>query len=305
MRVLVVGASGAIGRRLVSQLAERGHQVTGTSRSAANAGRLAGLGADPAVLDVLDAAAVRAVVDAARPDAIVYQATALSGVSFGRSMDKAFGPTNVLRTTGTDNLLAAARERGVPKFIAQSFAPFRYAHAGGQVKDESDPILTDPPPSARRMFAAMAHVDTAVPAAGGIALRYGGFYGEEDDSMVRAVRKRQFPLIGPGGGMMSFIHLDDAAAATVLALDAEGPAIYNITDDEPAPMREWLPVLAAAVGAKPPYHLPAWVGTMFMGKTLTMMTEARGASSTMARKELGWTLRYPSWRAGFPASYSR
>ena len=305
MRVLLVGASGAIGRRLIPQLAERGHQVTGTSRSAAKAGQLRSLGAEPAVLDVLDAGAVRAVVAKARPDAIVYQATALAGQAFSRNMDRGFAPTNELRTRGTDILLAAAREKGVPRFVGQSFAPFRYAHAGGQVKDESDPILTDPPPSARRMFAAMAHVDTAVPAAGGIALRYGGFYGEEDDSMVRAVRKRQFPLIGPGGGMMSFIHLDDAAAATVLALDAEGPAIYNITDDEPAPMREWLPVLAAAVGAKPPYHLPAWVGTMFMGKTLTMMTEARGASSTMAKKELGWTLRYPSWRAGFPASYSR
>ena len=304
MRVLVVGASGAIGRRLIPQLAERGHQVTGTSRSAAKAGYLASLGAEPAVLDVLDATAVRAVVTAARPDAIVYQATALSGVSFGRSMDKAFGPTNALRTTGTDNLLAAAREQGVPKFIGQSFAPFRYAHAGGQVKDESDPILADPPPSARRMFAAMAHVDAVVHAAGGIALRYGGFYGEED-AMVKAVRKRQFPLIGDGGGMMSFIHLDDAAAATVLALDFDGPAIYNITDDEPAPMRDWVPALAAAVGAKPPYHVPGWVGTMFMGKTLTMMTEARGASNAKARKELGWTLRYPTWHDGFPAAYSR
>jgi nucleoside-diphosphate-sugar epimerase len=304
MRVLVVGASGAIGRRLIPRLAERGHQVTGTSRSAARAGQLSALGAEPAVLDVLDAGAVRAVVDAARPDAIIYQATALSGVSFGRSMDKAFGPTNTLRTTGTDNLLAAAREQGVPKFIAQSFAPFRYAHTGGQVKDESDPVLTDPPPSARRMFAAMAHVDQAVPSAGGIALRYGGFYGEED-AMVKAVRKRRFPLIGDGGGMMSFIHLDDAAAATVLALDFDGPATYNITDDEPAPMRDWVPALAAAVGAKPPYRLPGWVGTMFMGKTLTMMTEARGASNAKAKKELGWTLRYPSWRDGFPASYSR
>jgi 2-alkyl-3-oxoalkanoate reductase len=305
MRVLVVGASGAIGRRLIPRLAERGHQVTGTSRSAARAGQLSALGAEPAVLDVLDAGAVRAVVDAARPDAIVYQATALSGVSFGRSMDKAFGPTNTLRTTGTDNLLAAAREQGVPKFIAQSFAPFRYAHAGGPVKDESDPLVADPPPSARLSFGAMAHVDEAVTAAGGISLRYGGFYGEEDDAMVRAVRKRQFPLIGDGGGVMSFIHLDDAAAATVLALDAEGPAIFNITDDEPAPMRDWLPALAAATGAKPPYHLPGWVGALVMGKTITMLTEARGASNAKAKKEMGWTLRYPSWRDGFPAAYGQ
>jgi nucleoside-diphosphate-sugar epimerase len=300
----VVGASGAIGRRLIPQLAGRGHQVTGTSRSAAKAGQLRSLGAEPAVLDVLDAGAVRALIAEARPDAIVYQATALAGQSFSRNMDRGFAGTNELRTKGTDILLAAAAEGGVPKFIAQSFAPFRYAHAGGPVKDESDPLLSDPPPSARLMFDAMAHIDQAVTAAGGIALRYGGFYGDVD-AMVTAVRKRQFPLIGDGGGMMSFIHLEDAAAATVLALDAGGPAIYNITDDEPAPMRDWLPVLAAALGAKPPYRVPGWVGRLFMGKTLTMMTEARGASNAKARKELGWTLRYPSWRAGFPAAYGR
>ncbi|MGH3251822.1 MAG: NAD-dependent epimerase/dehydratase family protein [Trebonia sp.] len=304
MRILVVGAAGAIGSRLIPQLAERGHQVTGTSRSAAKAGQLRSLGAEPAVLDGLDADAVRDVVGKARPDAIIYQATALAGMGLSRNMDRGFAPTNVLRTKGTDILLAAAAEAGVPKFIAQSFAPFRYAHIGGPVKDESDPLLADPPPSARLMFEAMAHVDQAVTAAGGIALRYGGFYGEED-SMVGAVRKRQFPLIGDGGGVMSFIHLEDAAAATVLALDVEGPAIFNITDDEPAPMREWLPALAAAVGAKPPYHLPGWVGSLFMGKTLPMMTEARGASNAKARKELGWTLRYPSWRDGFPAAYGK
>jgi nucleoside-diphosphate-sugar epimerase len=300
----VVGASGAIGRRLISQLAGSGHQVTGTSRSAAKAGQLRSLGAEPAVLDVLDAGAVRTLIAEARPDAIVYQATALAGQSFSRNMDRGFAGTNELRTKGTDILLAAAAEGGVPRFIAQSFAPFRYAHAGGPVKDESDPLLSDPPPSARLMFDAMAHIDEAVTAAGGIALRYGGFYGDVD-AMVTAVRKRQFPLIGDGGGMMSFIHLEDAAAATVLALDAGGPAIYNITDDEPAPMRDWLPVLAAALGAKPPYRVPGWVGRLFMGKTLTMMTEARGASNARARKELGWTLRYPSWRAGFPAAYGR
>ena len=304
MRILVVGASGIIGRRLVPQLAERGHQVTGTSRSAARGGQLRSLGAEPAVLDVLDAGAVRDLVAATRPEAIIYQATALSGVSFSRNMDRAGAPTNKLRTTGTDNLLAAAREAGAPKFIAQSFAPFRYAHVGGPVKDEDDPLITDPPAPARQMFAAMAHVDQAVTAAGGIALRYGGFYGEAD-AMVRAVRKRQFPLIGDGGGIMSFIHVEDAAAATVRALDAAGPAIYNITDDEPAPMREWLPALAAALGAKPPFRVPAWVGRLAMGKTLTMMTEARGASNAKARKELNWTLRYPTWRTGFPASYGR
>ena len=304
MRVLVVGASGVIGRPLVRQLTEQGHQVTGTSRSAARAGQLRSLGAEPAVLDVLDAGAVRALVAATRPEAVIYQATALSGVSFGRNMDKAFGPTNQLRTTGTDNLLAAVREAGGAKFIGQSFAPMRYAHDGGPVKDEDDALVADPPPSFRLGFAAMAHVDQAVTAAGGIALRYGGFYGEED-AMVKAVRKRQFPLIGDGGGIMSFIHVEDAAAATVRALDAQGPGIYNVTDDEPAPMRDWLPALAAAVGARPPFRVPAWVGGLFMGKTLTLMTEARGASNAKAKKELGWTLRYPTWREGFPASYGR
>jgi 2-alkyl-3-oxoalkanoate reductase len=304
MRVLVVGAGGVIGSRLVPLLAARGHQVTGTSRSPDRAGYLQSLGADPAVLDVLDAAAVRSVLAAARPDAIVYQATALTGVSMSRNMDRSFAPTSRLRTAGTDILLGAAGEAGVPRFIAQSFAPFRYAHSGGPVKDEDDPLLANPPASARQAFGAMAHVDQAVTAAGGIALRYGGFYGDEN-AMVQAARKRQFPLIGDGGGMMSFIHLHDAAAATVLALDADGPAIYNVTDDDPAPMRDWLPALAAAVGAKPPHRVPGWLGRLLMGESLTMLTGARGASNARARKELGWTLRYPSWRTGFPAAYGR
>jgi len=303
MRVLLVGAGGAIGSRLVPRLSERGHQVTGTSRSAARAGYLRSLGAEPAVLDVLDAAAVRATVAAMRPDAIIYQATDLTGQGFSRNMDRGFAGTNRLRTAGTDILLAAAREAGVPRFIGQSFAPFRYTHDGGPAKDEGDPLLADPPPAARQSFAAMAHNEQAVTAAGGIALRYGGFYGIED-SMVRAVRKRQFPLIGDGGGIMSFIHLDDAAAATVLALDVAGPAVYNVTDDEPAPMREWLPALADALGARPPLRLPGWAGRLLMGATLSMLTEASGAANARAKKELDWTPRYPSWREGFPAAFA-
>jgi nucleoside-diphosphate-sugar epimerase len=304
MRVLVVGATGVLGSRLVPLLTARGHQVTGTSRSAAKAGYLRSLGADPAALDVLDPAAVRATVAAARPDAIVYQATDLTGRGFARNMDRGFAPTNRLRTAGTDNLLAAAEAAGVHRFIGQSFAPFRYAHEGGPVKEENDPLLAAPPATARQSFAAMAHVDQAVTAAGGISLRYGGFYGTED-SMVKAVRKRQFPLIGDGAGIMSFIHLDDAAAATALALDVDGPAVYNITDDEPAPMRDWLPALAAALGAKPPRHFPGWVGSLLMGESMSMLSQARGASNAKAGKELGWTPRYPSYREGFAAAYAR
>ena len=304
MRVLVVGGSGAIGGRLLPQLVSGGHQVTATARSAGKAARLRSLGAEPLALDVLDQAAVRAAVAGARPDTVIYQATALTGVAMSRNMDRSFGPTNRLRTEGLDNLLAAAGEAGGPRFIAQSFAPFRYAHTPGLVKDEDDPLLADPPASARLAFGAMAQLDQAVTAAGGIALRYGGFYGDEN-AMVRAARKRQFPLIGDGGGMMSFVHLEDAAAATVLALDVDGPAVYNVTDDEPAAMRDWLPALAAAVGAKPPYRVPGWLGRLLMGESLTMLTGARGASNARAKKELGWTLRYPTWRTGFPAAYAR
>ena len=303
MRVLVVGGSGAIGSRLLPQLVTGGHQVTATSRSATKTDRLRSLGAEPLALDVLDKAAVRAAVAGTRPEAIIYQATALAGVAMSRNMDRSFGPTNRLRTEGLDNLLAAARESGVPRFIAQSFAPFRYAHTPGLVKDENDPLLADPPASARQMFAAMAYLDEAVLTAGGVALRYGGFYGDED-AMVGAVRKRQFPLVGDGGGIMPFIHLDDAATATVLALDAVGPALYNVTDDEPAPMRDWLPGLAVAVGAKPPRHVPIWLAGLIMGGMLPVMTQARGASNGRARKELGWTPRYPSWREGFAASFT-
>ncbi|MGD0557915.1 MAG: NAD(P)-dependent oxidoreductase [Streptosporangiaceae bacterium] len=305
MRVLVVGATGAIGTRLVPQLVARGHEVTGTSRSAAKAGQLRAMGADPVVLDVLDAEAARKVVSATSPHAIIYQATALAGLRFGRNLDKTFGPTNRLRTEGTDNLLAAAREAGVRRFVAQSFASYRYARVGGLVKTEDDPLDPDPPAMARQSNAAMKYLDETVTAAGGIALRYGGFYGAADDPMVGMVRKRMFPLIGEGAGITSFIHLDDAAAATVLALEHDGPAIYNIVDDEPAPQSEWLPVLAQAVGARPPRRIPTWLATLVAGKGMVMISvQGRGASNTKAKRELGWTPSYPTWRQGFPASYT-
>jgi nucleoside-diphosphate-sugar epimerase len=303
MRVLVVGAGGAIGTRLVPQLREQGHEVIGSSRSAGNAGRLRALDAEPIVLDALDARAARETVAAVRPDAVIYQATALANKRFGRNLDRTFAQTIRLRTEGIDNLLAAAREAGVRRFVAQSFASYRYAREGGPVKTENDPLDAAPPARARQGYAAMRHLDEAVTGAGGIALRYGGFYGASNDALIGAVRKRQFPIIGDGGGITSFIHLDDAAAATVLALEHEGPAIYNIVDDDPAPTREWLPVLADALGAKPPRRLPRWVGRLFAGEVLIMMIESRGASNAKAKRELGWTLRYPSWRQGFPAAY--
>lgn len=305
MRILVVGASGVVGAHLVPQLRERGHEVIGTGRSPDKAATLRALGAEPVVVDVLDAAAVRQVVTAAEPDAIVYQATALTGASFSRNLDQAFAATNRLRTQGIDNLLAAARQVGVRRLVAQSYAPFRYARQGGPVKTEDDRLDADLPPRMQQTFAAMTHLDQVVTDAGGIALRYGAFYGPHPDTQTEAVRKRRYPVIGDGGGITSYIHLEDAAAATVLALEHDGPAIYNITDDEPAPMREWLPALAAALRAKPPRQFPIWLGRMFMGDALPVMTEARGASNANAKRELGWTLRYPSWRQGFTAAYGQ
>jgi nucleoside-diphosphate-sugar epimerase len=211
-----------------------------------------------------------------------------------------------LRTEGTDALLAAAREAGVRRFVAQSFAPYRYARQGSMVKTEDDPLDPTPPAGARESFAAMRYLDQVVTDAGGIALRYDGFYGPQPhDQLVAMVRKRRFPIVGEGGGVASFIHLDDAAAATVLALDHKGPAIYNIVDDEPAPVREWLPVIAHVLGAKPPRHVPVWLARLLAGEAAVVMgTESRGASNAKAKRELGWTLRYPSWREGFAATYA-
>jgi 2-alkyl-3-oxoalkanoate reductase len=304
MRVLVVGASGAIGTRLVAQLTERGHEVTGTFRSPGNAERVRALGAQPVALDLLDTRAARQAVLDAAPEAIIHQATALANVRFGRSLDRSFGPTNRLRTEGTDTLLAAAREAGVRRFIAQSFASYRYAREGGPVKTENDPLDPAPPAMARETNAAMTHLDQAVTGAGGVALRYGGFYGAGNDGLVKPVRARQFPVIGDGDGISSFIHLDDAAAAAVLALERGAAGIYNIVDDEPAPMREWLPALAAALGAKPPRHVPLWLAGLVAGKGAVMMAAgSRGASNAKAKRELGLVLHYPSWRQGFIAAY--
>lgn len=303
MRVLLVGATGAIGSRLVPRLVSAGHEVVGTSRSAERAKTLTDHGAHPIVLDVLDREAVHTALQAAHPDAVVYQATALAGTRVLRSLDKAFAATNRLRTEGIDNVLAAADEVGVDRIVAQSFAPYRPARVGGWVKTEADPVDTDPPGTARRAFAAMNHVDEVVTATGGIALRYGAFYGPGDETLVGPVRKRRTPLVGDGHGVMSFIHLDDAAEATVRALEHEGAGIYNVVDDEPAPMRDWLPELARIVGAKPPRHVPEPIARLVAGPGLTMITECRGSSNALAKRELGWTPKHSSWRTGFAAAY--
>jgi 2-alkyl-3-oxoalkanoate reductase len=305
MRVFVSGASGAIGTRLVAQLVDRGHEVIGTSRSAGKAEQLRALGAEPVALDLLDRAAVRRAVLEAAPDAIVHQATALADLTFSRNFDRTFAKTNRLRTEGTDALLAAAREAGVDRFVAQSFASYRNAREGGRVKTEDDPLDPVPPAKTRESSAAMRHLEEVVINAGGIALRYGIFYGAANDGLIEPVRKRQYPIVGDGGGVASWIHLDDAAAATVLALEHNGPGIFNVVDDEPAPVREWLPVLAEALGAEPPRRFPRWLARLFAGDAgVVMGTEARGASNAKAKRELGWEPRYPSWREGFAAVYA-
>jgi nucleoside-diphosphate-sugar epimerase len=298
MRVFVVGASGAIGSRLVPQLIERGHEVIGSAHSPEKAERLRRLGAESVVLD---ARAVFEAVAAASPAAVVHEATALTGFSDLKHFDRGFAQTNRLRTEGTDNLLAAARETGVRRFVAQSFASYgRYAREGGPVKSEDDPLDATPVPAMRETFAAARHLEQAVIAAGGIALRYGAFYGDPHDGLVEAVRARKFPVVGDGAGVWSLIHLEDAAAATVLALEHDGAAVYNVVDDEPSPTREWLPELARTLGAKPPRHVPVWLARLLAGDAAVMMgTEAGGVSNAKAKRELGWTLRYPSWRQGF------
>jgi nucleoside-diphosphate-sugar epimerase len=305
MRVFVAGASGAIGTRLVPRLVDRGHEVIGTSTSAEKAQRLRALGAEPVALDLLDRAAVRRAVHDAAPDAIVHQATALADASFGRSFDRTFARTNRLRVEGTDALLAAAREAGVGRFVAQSFASYRTARDGGPVKTEDDPLDPAPPASTRESNAAMGHLEEAVTSAGGIVLRYGLFYGAANDGLIEPVRKRRYPIVGDGGGIASWIHLDDAAAATVLALEYDGSGIFNVVDDEPAPVREWLPVLADALGAKPPRRFPRWLARLLAGEAAVVMgTETRGASNAKARRELGWEPHHPTWREGFGAAYA-
>jgi nucleoside-diphosphate-sugar epimerase len=304
MRVFVAGGTGVLGRRLVPQLVARGHQVTATTTSAAKTGLLERLGADAVVMDGLDAVSVGEAVAQAQPDAIVHQMTAIAGKPDIKHMDRWFAITNRLRTEGTDHLLAAAEATGVSHFVAQSYAGWNGIREGGWVKTEEDPLDLMTGTTAQPGMEAIRHVEDVVVRAGGAALRYGALYGPgATDDQVELVRKRQFPLVGGGTGYSSWVHLDDAASATVLAVEQKARGVFNIVDDEPAPAAEWLPHLAACAGAKPPMRVPRWLARLLAGDVaVLMMTEGRGFSNAKAKRELGWQLRYPSWRQGFRES---
>ena len=299
MRVFVAGGTGVVGRRLVPQLVARGHQVTATTTNAAKLGLLRQLGADGVVMDGLDPISVGEAVATARPDAIVNQMTGLSEAHAGkpnlRRPDRFFAPTNQLRSEGTDHLLAAAEATGVTNFVAQGVAIFNGIREGGWVKTEDDPLYVG------EETKAIEHLEDVVVKAGGAVLRYGSLYGPgATDDQVKLVRKRLFPLVGGGTGYFSWVHLDDAASATVLAVEQQAKGVFNIIDDEPAPVSEWLPYLAQCAGAKPPRRLPKWLARLLAGEMVVgMMTEGRGFSNAKAKRELGWQLRYPSWRQGF------
>jgi nucleoside-diphosphate-sugar epimerase len=305
MRVFVAGGTGVVGRRLVPQLVARGHQVTATTTGRGKLGLLEQLGADAAVMDGLDAASVRKAVAQAGPDAIVHQMTAIAPAHAGKPdmkhFDRWFATTNRLRTEGTDHLLAAAEESGISNFVAQSYANWNGIREGGWVKTEEDPLDPMKGTAAQSGMAAIRYLEDVVIKAGGAVLRYGGLYGPgATDDQVELVRKRQFPLVGGGTGYSSWVHLDDAASAAVLAVEQEAKGVFNIVDDEPAPASEWLPYLAACAGAKPPLRVPRWLARPLAGEVVvTMMTEGRGFSNARARRELGWEPRYPSWRQGF------
>jgi nucleoside-diphosphate-sugar epimerase len=311
MRIFIVGAGGAIGAQLVPQLLEKGHDVVGLTRSEAKRGKIEALGAKAVVGDALDTDSIAHAVAEAEPQVIVHEATALSGNLDPRHFDRSFALTNRLRTEGTDNLLAAGRAVGIEAFVAQSFAGWPFEREGSMVKDEDAPLIEEPPKGMTEGLTAIKYVEAAVTAADwtrGIVLRYGGFYGPgtsiglepEEGEQITMTRKRQLPIIGNGAGYASLIHVHDAASATVAAIEHGAAGIYNVVDDEPAPAKEWIPVLAQAIGAKPPRHLPRWLARLLAGEAITtMMTEGRGASNVKAKRELGWQPSFASWRRGF------
>jgi nucleoside-diphosphate-sugar epimerase len=309
MRVFVAGATGAMGKQLVPRLMEAGHQVIGMTRSESKQAALWDLGAEPVVADALDPDQVAEVVARTQPEVIVHQLTAISGFDT-RHFDREFALTNRLRTEGTDHLLSAGRAVGVRRFIAQSYAAWPYARTGGPVKSEEDPLDPTPPREMRESLAAIRHLEEAVVGADwteGIVLRYGAFYGpgtsmSPGGESFEIVRKRKFPVVGDGRGIWSFVHIADAAEATVAAVERGAPGIYNVVDDEPAPVAEWLPALAQQLGAPKPWRVPKFVGRPLAGEAgAVMMTEIRGASNAKAKRELGWAPSHVSWREGFAA----
>jgi nucleoside-diphosphate-sugar epimerase len=306
MKVFVAGATGAIGKALVPRLLAGGHEVVGLTRSPAKAEGLRAVGAEAVVADALDPEAVRRAVVAAAPDAVVHQLTAISpDLKSFRKLDESFALTNRLRTEGLDILVAAARAADVGTLVVQSFAGWPYAREGGPVKTEDAPLDRTPPKAMAKTLSAIRYLEQTTLAAGGIVLRYGGFYGpgtgvEPGATQVELVRARKFPLVGSGAGIWSFVHIEDAATATVAAVERRGTGVYNVVDDDPAPVSEWLPALAAAVGAKPPRRIPTWLARILAGDAaVSMMTRIRGASNAKAKRELEWTPRHPSWREGF------
>jgi nucleoside-diphosphate-sugar epimerase len=308
MKVFVAGSTGAIGARLVPQLAAAGHDVVGMTRSTAKAQELRKLGAEAVVADGLDRSAVIDAVARAQPEAVIHQMTAIAGVKSFKRLDREFEQNNRLRTEGTDILLAAAQAAGARRFVAQSFGAWTYELSGGRVKSEDEPFDSAPPAHARKTVDALKHLEAAVLGADeieGVVLRYGGFYGPgtgitSGGEMVEMVRKRRVPVIGDGAGVWSFTHVDDAAAATVAVLDSADPGIYNVADDEPAPVGEWLPDLAAALGAKPPRHVPVWLARLAAGDVgVTMFTRVRGLSNAKLKAATAWRPAYASWRDGF------
>lgn len=308
MRVFVAGATGAIGKVLVPLLLEHGHEVVALARTPEKARQAEGLGAKAAIADALDRDALSAAIRSAQPEVIVHQLTAIApGTNFKR-LDRDFVLTNRLRTEATDTMLAAGRLAGARRFVAQSFCGWPFAREGGPVKTEDDPLDPSPPASFAKTLAAIRRLEDAVRGADGLealALRYGFFYGPgtniaKDGAVVGLVRKRQVPVVGGGAGIWSFIHIEDAARATLAALSRGAPGLYNVVDDEPAPVSAWLPFLANAVGAKPPRRVPVWLARLLIGEGgVSMMTQIRGASNAKARRELGWAPGYPSWRSGF------
>jgi nucleoside-diphosphate-sugar epimerase len=310
MKIFLAGATGALGRQLLPRLVERGHEITGMTRSESKQQLIRDLGGRPVVGDALDPDSVARAVAAAEPETIVHELTAIPRALDVRHFARDFAQTNRLRTEGTDHLLAAARAVGARRFVAQSYAPIIFARVGGPVKAEDDPVDESPPDQMRATVDAIRHLENAVTEADwteGVVLRYGAFYGPgtnfslgPEGTMVETIRKRQLPLLGKAGGVWSFIHIEDAADATVNAIEGSGRGIYNIVDDEPAAVAEWLPIAARAVEAPAPRRVPRWLGRLFAGEPATMMmTEARGASNAKAKRELVWTPRHPSWRDGF------